>query len=116
MFFPSSPPIVPSDKPTNAILFFLSLYIHIYMCVCIYIYMIIYVLCVHLTYRSNFHIWGKTWSLAFFSLVYMMFSISNHLPSKNNFIFLYGLIKLHIYMIYICHIFLTHSWVVGHLG
>jgi hypothetical protein len=53
------------DRLTNKILF--SLTIPVYINIYGYIY-----LCIHLTYRSRFHIWGKTHDLWNLSLAYFL--------------------------------------------
>jgi hypothetical protein len=55
LFFPHCP-IVPSDRPTETIMFYLS-----FSCVYIYVYIRSYMyLCIHLPNKSSFHRWSKT--------------------------------------------------------
>jgi hypothetical protein len=80
---------------------------------CVYIYTYIWsnmYLCVHLTCKCSFYIWGKC-DLSVFKPDLL------HL-TQHNFIFLCGWIKVHfIYIyIYIYHIFLIHSSVVEQVG
>jgi hypothetical protein len=73
------PPIAPSNGLTNTVLFSLTIYVYMYVCACvcvcvciyIYIYKVIYVSVFALTYRSSFHIHGKTCILDFLSLTYL---------------------------------------------